>query len=109
MSVRVYVPGDSAACSVGADEVAARITAVAAAEGVTVEVIRNGSRGMLWLEPFVEVQTPAGRVGYGPVAPGDVEALIERGIIEPRNEKYAERIQARENPKNRPIRGGERD
>jgi len=82
VSVRVYVPGDSAACSVGADEVAARITEVAAAEGVTVEVIRNGSRGMLWLEPFVEIQTAAGRVGYGPVTPGDVEALIGSGLLE---------------------------
>jgi formate dehydrogenase iron-sulfur subunit len=82
VSVRVYVPGDSAACSVGADEVAARITDVAAARGVTVEVVRNGSRGMLWLEPFVEVQTPAGRVGYGPVAPGDVEALIDDGLFD---------------------------
>ena len=84
MSVRVYVPGDSAACSVGADEVAARIVELAAAEGVTVEVIRNGSRGMLWLEPFVEVQTAAGRVGYGPVTAGDVEALIGSGLLEGR-------------------------
>ena len=60
MSVRVFVPGDSAACSVGADEVAALIAESAAARGTAVEVIRNGSRGMLWLEPFVEVQTPAG-------------------------------------------------
>ena len=82
MSVRVYVPGDSAACSVGADDVAARIVELAAAGTVTVEVIRNGSRGMLWLEPFVEVQTAAGRVGYGPVAPGDVEGLIEAGLFD---------------------------
>ena len=84
MSVRVYVPGDSAACSVGADDVAARIVEVATARGVTVEVIRNGSRGMLWLEPFVEVQTTAGRVGYGPVAPGDVDALIDAGLLDGR-------------------------
>ena len=84
MSVRVYVPGDSAACSVGADEVAAQIIEVAAAEGVAVEVIRNGSRGMLWLEPFVEVQTPAGRVGYGPVTVGDVESLIDAGMLDGR-------------------------
>ena len=82
MSVRVFVPGDSAACSVGADEVAALIAELAAARGITVEVIRNGSRGMLWLEPFVEVQTPAGRIGYGPVAPGDVASLIDAGLLE---------------------------
>ena len=36
MSVRVFVPGDSAACSVGADEVAALIAELAAARGITV-------------------------------------------------------------------------
>jgi len=79
---RVYVPGDSAARSVGADGVAARIAAVAAGRGDAVEVVRNGSRGMLWLEPFVEVDTPAGRVGYGPVGPGDVESLFEAGLLD---------------------------
>ena len=84
MTVRVYVPRDSAARSVGADEVAARIEEASAARGQLVEVIRNGSRGMLWLEPFVEVETPAGRVGYGPVAADDVEALIDAGMLEGR-------------------------
>ena len=37
---------------------------------------RNGSRGMLWLEPLVEVETPGGRVGYGPIAPSEVGALL---------------------------------
>ena len=77
MSVRVYVPRDSAARSVGADEVAARI-----AELADVEIVRNGSRGMLWLEPFVEVETPAGRVGYGPVSPDDVESLLGAGMLD---------------------------
>lgn len=55
----IFVPRDSAARSVGADEVAARI------EQLTGEtVVRTGSRGMLWLEPLVEVDTPAGRVGW---------------------------------------------
>jgi formate dehydrogenase iron-sulfur subunit len=73
----VYVPRDSAARSVGADEVAARIAQLA-----DVEIVRNGSRGMLWLEPFIEVETPAGRVGYGPVAPDDVEALLGAGMLD---------------------------
>ena len=54
---RVFVPGDAAAVSVGADEVAAAFEAAGA------QVVRNGSRGMLWLEPLVEVETDAGRVG----------------------------------------------
>ena len=77
MSVRVYVPRDSAARSVGADEVAARIAQLA-----DVEIVRNGSRGMLWLEPFVEVETASGRVGYGPVCPGDVEGLLATGMLD---------------------------
>ena len=77
MSVRVYVPRDSAARSVGADEVAARIAQLA-----DVEIVRNGSRGMLWLEPFVEVETASGRVGYGPVSPDDVEGLLAAGILD---------------------------
>jgi formate dehydrogenase iron-sulfur subunit len=34
-----------------------------------IELVRNGSRGLFWLEPLVEVATPQGRVAYGPVAP----------------------------------------
>jgi formate dehydrogenase iron-sulfur subunit len=73
----VHVPCDSAAVSVGADDVAA---ALAAVPGVTVR--RNGSRGMLWLEPLVEVETPAGRVGYPGVTAEGVPALVEAGMLE---------------------------
>ncbi|MEV0798166.1 NADH-ubiquinone oxidoreductase-F iron-sulfur binding region domain-containing protein [Kribbella sp. NPDC050281] len=81
MTIRVYVPRDAAARSVGADEVAERIAAAAAALGQDVQVVRNGSRGMLWLEPLVEVETVEGRVGYGPVAPEDVDGLLAAGMI----------------------------
>ncbi|GAB3470325.1 formate dehydrogenase beta subunit [Actinophytocola sediminis] len=83
MTVQVFVPRDTAARSVGADEVAERVRA---ATGPDVEVVRTGSRGMLWLEPLVEVQTPAGRVGYGPVAPEDVDGLVAAGLIDGRGE-----------------------
>ena len=69
---RVYVPGDAAAVSVGADDVAAALTTAAG-----VEVIRTGSRGLLWLEPLVEVDTADGRVGFAHVTPTQVSALIE--------------------------------
>ncbi|MET7337855.1 NADH-quinone oxidoreductase subunit NuoF [Nonomuraea sp. NPDC005650] len=77
--VTVYVPRDSAARSVGADQVAERI---AEAAGPRVRVVRNGSRGLLWLEPLVEVATPAGRVAYGPVTPDDVEDLLGAGLLD---------------------------
>lgn len=80
--VTVWVPRDSAAVSVGADEVAAAVKAAAAAQGRDVRLVRNGTRGMLWLEPFVEVATPHGRVGYGPVAAGDVAGLVADGLLD---------------------------
>lgn len=75
-SVRVYVPRDAAARSAGADEIAAAL------ERAGAEVIRNGSRGLLWLEPLVEVVTSGGRVGYGPVRLDDVPELLSAGMFE---------------------------
>jgi len=78
----VYVPGDSSSRSVGADEVAAAIQAQAAYRRATVEVVRNGSRGMMWLEPMVEVVTKLGRVCYGPVTPDDVAGLFDANFLD---------------------------
>ena len=69
-TARVFVPGDAAAVSVGADEVAT------AFEESGAQVVRNGSRGMLWLEPLVEIETDAGRLGYPNVSPDDVAAVL---------------------------------
>ena len=80
--ITVYVPRDSAAISVGADRVAEAIARTAKARGESVRIVRNGSRGMFWLEPMVEVATPAGRTAYGPVAPADVEGLFAAGFLQ---------------------------
>ncbi len=80
--ITVYVPRDSAARSVGADEVADRIALAASEQGRDVTVVRNGSRGLLWLEPMVEVTTDRGRVAYGPVTPGDVDRLVDEGLFD---------------------------
>jgi formate dehydrogenase iron-sulfur subunit len=74
---RVYVPRDSAARSVGADEVAAAL----AAQASDIEIVRNGSRGLFWLEPMVEVETSQGRIAYGPVSADDVPALVAAGFL----------------------------
>jgi len=76
--MRVYVPCDSSALSVGADAVARAI----AQQRPDVTVIRNGSRGMFWLEPLVEVETPRGRMAYGPVTADAVAGLIDAGFLE---------------------------
>ena len=77
--ITVYVPQDSSAVSVGADEVAAALEIEA---GERIRLVRNGTRGMLWLEPLVEVETERGRVGYGPVRPGAVPELLAAGMLE---------------------------
>ena len=75
--MKIYVPRDSAAKALGADDVAAAIRAEADARGLEVELIRTGSRGMIWLEPLVEIDRGEGREGFGPVAPADVPALLD--------------------------------
>jgi formate dehydrogenase iron-sulfur subunit len=77
---KIYVPCDAAAVSVGANEIAAKIAETAAARNINIEIVRNGTRGMLWLEPLVEVETPEGRVAYGPIYEDHVEGLFDAGF-----------------------------
>jgi len=81
-TIDVFVPLDAAALSVGAEAVAAAISAEAGRRGLNVRLRRNGSRGLLWLEPLVEVATPSGRIAYGSVAPEDVASLFDAGFLE---------------------------
>jgi formate dehydrogenase iron-sulfur subunit len=81
MTTRVFVPRDSSALALGADAIAHAIVQEAARRGVAVELVRNGSRGLLWLEPLVEVQTPQGRIGYGNVEASDVASLFEAAFL----------------------------
>ena len=82
MSVRVYVPRDATALSLGAEAVANAIVAEAQRRGAEVRLVRNGSRGLFWLEPLVEVETAAGRVAYGPVRAQDVAGLFDAGFLD---------------------------
>jgi formate dehydrogenase iron-sulfur subunit len=76
----VFVPRDSAARSVGADDVAAALAPAVAAAGRS--LVRNGSRGLLWLEPLVEVESADGvRYAFGPVTPDDVASLLAADLL----------------------------
>ncbi len=77
----IYVPRDAAALAMDADAVAAAIELAADERGLAVQVVRNGSRGLLWLEPLIEISTPEGRLAYGPVQPEDVPALFDAGWL----------------------------
>ncbi len=80
MTMRIYVSRDSTALAFGADATARAIMAEANKRNMDVTVVRNGSRGMFWLEPLVEIDAPAGRVGYGPIKAADVPALFDAGF-----------------------------
>lgn len=81
-AVKLYVPGDASALSVGADAVARAIETEATNRGMAIQLVRNGTRGMSWLEPLVEVETGTGRVAYGPVEEQDVRQLFESGLLQ---------------------------
>ncbi len=81
-AVKIFVPRDSAALAVSADEVAATLAAECTRRGLSVEIVRNGSRGLFWLEPLVEVATATGRVAYGPVQTQDIPSLLDAGLLD---------------------------
>ncbi|MHA7879289.1 MAG: formate dehydrogenase beta subunit [Saccharospirillum sp.] len=79
--IKVYVPCDTTALSLGADEVAEALLREAEQHGQPIELIRNGSRGLFWLEPLVEVDAGQGRVAYGPVTAEAVSELVAVGLF----------------------------
>ncbi|MBO6725051.1 MAG: NADH-quinone oxidoreductase subunit NuoF [Rhizobiaceae bacterium] len=81
MTTRIYIPRDSGALALGADKVATEIAKELEARGEKAEIVRNGSRGLYWLEPMVEVATDEGRIAYGPVKPSDVKSLFDNGLL----------------------------
>ncbi len=71
--MKIYVPMDSAAKGLGAEDVVAALRAVAP----EIQIVRTGSRGMIWLEPLVEVEIDGVRHGYGPAEPSDVAGILD--------------------------------
>ena len=80
-AVKIYVPADSSAVSVGAERVAKAIAAEAGKRNIQIQIVRNGSRGVYWLEPLVEVEVNNKRVAYGPVKPSDVASLFDARFL----------------------------
>jgi len=81
MSTTVYVSGDSSAISLGANRTAAAIVKEAAQRGIAINLVRNGSRGMYWLEPLVEVAVKGQRVAYGAVNSNNVAGLFDADFL----------------------------
>ncbi len=77
MSYKIYIPIDSTALSLGADDVYKAIQDEASQRKINLQIVRNGSRGLFWLEPMIEVETNQGRIAYGPVTIDDVPSLFD--------------------------------
>ena len=60
--IKIYIPKETSACSVGSDLIAGKINALTQ-EHKHISIIRNGSWGAFWLEPFVEIEINGNRVG----------------------------------------------
>ena len=82
--MKIFLPLDSVAVALGADEIADEILLHARKMGVAVELVRNGSHGMVWLEPLAEVETPNGRLAFGPMTLTDVPALFADLALHPK-------------------------
>ena len=56
MSAKIFIPIDSTALSLGANEVAEAISKEASTRKIDIQIVRNSSRGLFWLETLVEVE-----------------------------------------------------
>ena len=75
--IKIYVPQDMVACAHGADELASALSNACAVEGWQFELIRNGSRGLFWLETLVEIETDGERIALGPLNEQDADSVVE--------------------------------
>ncbi len=77
MTIKIFIPRESTAVSLGAHEIAQTFINSSIKNNTDITIVRNGSRGLLWLEPMIEVSTPKGRIAYGPVEPIDVDNILD--------------------------------
>jgi len=78
---RIFISQDAASIALGAHRIARKVAEIAAQRNIALDIVRTGSRGLFWLEPLVEVETPEGRSAYGPLQPDDVGRLFDAGFL----------------------------
>ena len=81
MMAKVYIPRDTTAQALGAEQLVSQLEKLCQARGEQLTIVRNGSRGLCWLEPLIEIETDAGRIGYGPVDSADLQGLLDAGML----------------------------
>ncbi|MBM23867.1 MAG: formate dehydrogenase [Gammaproteobacteria bacterium] len=60
--IKIYIPKETSACSVGSDLIAEKINLLTQ-DHKHISIVRNGSWGAFWLEPFVEIEINSKRTG----------------------------------------------
>lgn len=75
--INIFVPQDTTSLALGSDEIASLLIESMSSRGLDVKLIRNGSRGMFWLEPLLEIESEGDRFGFGPVTVSDVSSIID--------------------------------
>ena len=75
-ATKVFVPRDTTACSLGADDIAKKVKKIIDSEQLELNLVRNGSRGLYWLEPMLEIETSLGRIAFGPVDEESVDTIL---------------------------------
>ena len=83
MTARLYIPADTSASAMGADELADLAASLLQAGNQELELVRNGSRGAFWLEPLVEVERDDKRLAFGQVGSADLPSLLEAIAADP--------------------------
>jgi formate dehydrogenase iron-sulfur subunit len=79
---KLYIPRDAGALGLGSADVEEALIIALKRRGIDADFIHVGSRGLYWLEPMIEVATAEGRIAYGPVAVGDVQNLLDAGMLD---------------------------
>ena len=77
VTIKMFIPRESTALSLGAHDVADALKDYSTQHEIELNLIRNGSRGLFWLEPMVEIETLNGRFAYGPVEASDVSSIMQ--------------------------------
>ena len=76
MSLRARLSKDAAALALGADKVAATLAEAALRADIPHALTRTGSRGMVWLEPLLEIETASGWTAFGPMTAPDAASVL---------------------------------
>lgn len=87
--LKLFIPCDSVARAVGADQLAAALAAEAERRQIALQILRTSSRGLYWLEPLVELDSAAGRLGFGPVMVEDAGSLLDALVADPASHPLA--------------------